>query len=231
MGRTFTLVDSLALGDLHVFLGRAMRVDEGSVRLIAGSGVLAVYVSVLHPTGLMDESPTVLGLRTFALTSVNGADADAFDVVVPVRSLLMRVEGLLEASMADVAEPIVVGLPMEVNTVTWAAISPPRGGWHPLPPIPWDVLDVVARAGIDEIASAIPTGTGEQIVRRVRSEIWGRPIDGADFVPGGAAFAALSLGFLHEGDSVAIYESGPWTRLTTKRGHVLVKRRAWALAR
>ena len=236
MGRTFTLVDSLALGDLHVFLGRAMRVDEGSVRLIAGSGVLAVYVSVLHPTGLMDESPTVLGLRTFALTSDAGvegagADADAFDVVVPVRSLLMRVEGLLEASMADVAEPIVVSLPMEVNTVTWAAISPPRGGWHPLPPIRWDVLDAAARAGIDEIASAIPTGTGEQIVRRVRSEIWGRPIDGADFVPGGAAFAALSLGFLHEGDSVAIYESGPWTRLTTKRGHVLVKRRAWALAR
>ena len=49
MTRTFTLVDSLALGDLHVFLGRALRVEDGSVRLIAGSGVLAVYVPVLHP--------------------------------------------------------------------------------------------------------------------------------------------------------------------------------------
>ena len=47
----------------------------------------------------------------------------------------------------------------------------------------------------------------------------------------GAAFAALSLGFLGEGDAVSIYESGPWTRLTTKRGHVLVKRRAWTLSR
>ena len=227
MSKTFTLVDSLALGDLHVFLGRAVRVEDGSVRLIAGSGVLAVYVAVLHPAGLLDESPTVLGLRTFALSG-----QDAFDVVVPVRSLLMRVENLLEsAAAADVAEPIVVNLPMEVNTVTWAAISPPRGGWSALPATTWDVLDAAARAGIDEVATAIPTGTGEQIVHRVRTEIWGRPIDGLDFVPAGAAFASLSLGFLHEGDAVSIYESGPWTRLTTKRGHVLVKRRAWSIAR
>lgn len=226
MSRTFTLVDSLALGDLHVFLQRALRVEDGSVRLIAGSGVLAVYVSVLHPAGLLDESPTVLGLRTFALT-----DTEDFDAVVPVRSLLMRVEGQLESATATVGEPIVVNLPLEVNTVTWAAISPPRGGWHPLPGIEWDVLDAAAKAGIDEVAAAIPTGTGEQIVQRVRAEIWGRPIDGVDYVPGGAAFAALSLGFLHEGDTVSIYESGPWTRLTTKRGHVLVKRRAWSLAR
>lgn len=226
MARTFTLVDSLALGDLHVFLGRALRVEDGSVRLIAGSGVLAVYVSVLHPAGLLDESPTVLGLRTFALV-----ETEPFDVVVPVRSLLMRVETQLEAAGERVGEPITVSLPMEVNTVTWAAISPPRGGWHMLQSMESEVLDTVARQGIDEVAAAIPTGTGEQIVHRVRSEIWGRPMDAADFVPAGAAFAALSLGFLAENDSVAIYESGPWTRLTTKRGHVLVKRRAWALAR
>lgn len=227
MTRIFTLVDSLALGDLHVFLGRALRVEDGSVRLIAGSGVLAVYVSVLHPAGLLDESPTVLGLRTFAV-----ADQEPFDVVVPVRSLLMRVEGLLEAATAaDPSEGIEVRLPMEVNTVTWAAISPPRGGWHSLDPIDGSLLESVARAGIDEVAEAIPTGTGEQIVHRVRTEIWGRPIDGIDYVPAGAAFAALSLGFLHEADVVSVYESGPWTRLTTKRGHVLVKRRAWTLSR
>ena len=231
MTRTFTLVDSLALGDLHVFLGRALRVEDGSVRLIAGSGVLAVYVAVLHPIGLLDQSPTVLGLRTFALATPDPSNPDVFDVVVPVRSLLMRVEGQLEAATAHVGEPVVVTLPMEVNTVTWAAISPPRGGWHPLAPTQWDVLDAAARSGIAEVAEAIPTGTGEQTVHRVRSEVWGRPIDGMDHVPAGAAFAALSLGFLHEGDSVSIYETGPWTRLTTKRGHVLVKRRAWALAR
>jgi hypothetical protein len=227
MSKIFSLGDSLALGDLHVFLGRAAQVDDGSVRLIAGSGVLAVYVAVLHPAGLLDESPTVLGLRTFAL-----ANQEAFDVVVPVRSLLMRVEGLLEsAAAADPTDPIVVNLPMEVNTVTWAAISPPRGGWSALPTTQWNVLDAAARAGIAEVATAIPSGTGEQIVHRVRTEIWSRPIDGLDFVPAGAAFAAFSLGFLSEGDAISIYESGPWTRLTTKRGHVLVKRRAWSLAR
>lgn len=204
-----------------------MRVEDGSVRLIGGSGVLAVYVSVLHPVGLLDESPTVLGLRTFALAST-----DQFDVVVPVRSLLMRVEGLLEsAAAADMSEGIVVSLPMEVNTVTWAAISPPRGGWHALEPIPHELVDAAARAGIAEVAAAIPTGTGEQIVQRVRTEIWGRPIEGYDHIPAGAAFAALSLGFLHEGDVVSVHESGPWTRLTTKRGHVLVKRRSWSIAR
>ena len=226
MSRSFTLVDSLALGDLHVFLGRALRVEDGSVRLIAGSGVLAVYVSVLHPAGLLDESPTVLGLRTFAV-----AGDDSFDSVVPVRSLLMRVDGKLEAATATMAEAITVSLPTEVHSVSWAAISPPRGGWHALDAPATGVLEAVARAGIDEVAAAIPTGTGEQIVHRVRSEIWGRPLTGFDYIPGGAAFAALSLGFLHEGDAVAVFESGPWTRLTTKRGHVLVKRRAWTLAR
>jgi len=229
MSRSFTLVDSLALGDLHVFLGRALRVEDGSVRLIAGSGVLAVYVSVLHPSGLLDESPTVLGLRTFALTTLEGSDADTFDAVVPVRSLLMRVETVLEA--AQEGEPVTVRLPLEVNSVSWAAISPPRGGWLSLDTTSATVLDAVARAGIEAVAEAIPTGTGEQIVHKVRSEIWGRPITGFDHIPSGAAFAALSLGFLGEDDSVAVYESGPWTRLTTRRGHVLVKRRAWSLAR
>jgi hypothetical protein len=226
MTDSFTLVDSLALGDLQVFLGRAARIDDGSVRLIGGAGVLAVYVAVLHPSGLLDESPTVLGLRTFALTS-----QDSFDVVVPIRSLLARLETLQETAGLDVAEPVTVKLPMSVNTVTWAAISPPRGGWHALPNIDGALLDATARAGIAEVAAAIPESAGEQIVRRVRSEVWGREVEGYDFIPAGAAFAALSLGFLADGDSVSLYESGPWTRLTTKRGHVLVKRRAWRLAR
>ena len=34
-----------------------------------------------------------------------------------------------------------------------------------------------------------------------------------------------------ESDEVRVFESGPWTRLTTPRGHVLIKRKAWRLAR
>jgi hypothetical protein len=53
---------------------------------------------------------------------------------------------------------------------------------------------------------------------------------GVDHIPSGAAFAALSMGFLGD-DAVRVLETGPWTRLTTARGHVLVRRRAWTLAR
>ena len=67
MSQAFTLQDSLALDDLSTYLSRAGRVEDGSVRLIATSGVLAVYVAVFYPSGLLDESPTVLGLRTFSL--------------------------------------------------------------------------------------------------------------------------------------------------------------------
>jgi hypothetical protein len=225
MNQAFTLQDSLALDDLRTYLSRAGRVEDGSVRLIAGGGVLAVYVAVFYPSGLLDESPTVLGLRTFGLPN-----KEVFDVVVPVGSLLQRLENR-KNEVVDVAAAVEVTLPMQVHTVSWAAISPPRGGWTPLDPTTSDVLDSVARAGIDEVAAAIPTGTGEQIVHRVRSQVWGRPIPGLEHVPAGAGFAALSLGFLGGDEPISIFETGPWTRLTTRRGHVLAKRRAWTLAR
>jgi len=225
MSQAFTLQDSLALDDLSTYLSRAGRVEDGSVRLIAGAGVLAVYVAVFYPSGLLDESPTVLGLRTFSLP-----EKETFDAVVPVGSLLQRLTNR-KNEVTDVSAPVTVTLPMQVHTVSWAAISPPRGGWSPLPATSSGVLDGVARAGIDEVATAIPTGTGEQIVHKVRSQVWGRPIPGLEHVPAGAGFAALSLGFLGGEESVQIFETGPWTRLTTKRGHVLAKRRAWTLAR
>jgi len=222
---TFTLQDPLALGDLRTYLSRAGRVEDGSVRLIAGGGVLAAYSAVLYPAGLLDESPTVLGLRTFALPQ-----REDFDVVVPLGSLLVRIDRADAESTPT--EPVTVSLPMQVNSVTWAAISPPRGGWVALDAIQSSRLQQVAREGIHEVAEAIPDGTGEQIVHRVRSEVWGRPIRGAEHLPTGAGFAALTLGFLGEDDeSVPVYETGPWTRLSTKRGHVLVKRRAWTLSR
>jgi hypothetical protein len=224
MSSSFTLADAQTLDDLQVFLARAARIEEGSVRLIAGSGLLAVYAAVFYPVGLLDESPTVLGLRTVALVAAADGTADEFDVVVPIRSLLTRIESV-QAQGA-----LTIRLPMGVNTVTWAAISPPRGGWHPIGGTTAPVLDTAARSGIDEVAAAVPDGAGEQIVRRVRSEVWGRPIPGLEHVPAGAGFAALGLGFLGD-DDVRIFETGPWTRLTTKRGHVLVKRKAWTLSR
>lgn len=229
MTGAFTLADPTSLDDLQVFLSRAQRVEDGSVRLIGGGGVLAVYAAVLYPVGLLDDTPTVLGLRTFALSS-----REPFDAVVPVRSLLQRVERAQEVAVAAIEagrdEPVTVGLPMQVHTATWAAISPPRGGWRAIPSVDASVFAEVARAGIAEIAETVPDAVGESIVRRVRAEVWGRDIPAVEHIPAGVAFAEVSLGFLGD-DAVRLFETGPWTRLTTERGHVLVKRRAWTLSR
>ncbi len=223
MAPVFSLPDFLSVDDLQLYLSRAARVEDGSVRLIAGGTVLAAYVAVLHPSGLLDESPTVLGLRTFALTV-----PVTFDAVVSVRSVLERLVRL-QKEMTDASAPVPVSVPTEVNTVPWAAISPPRSGWVALDSLDAGEIEQVAKSGIDEVAAAVPTGTGEQIVHRVRAEVWGRPIGGLERVPAGGAFAALSLGFLGGDDAVRVFEAGPWVRLSTERGHVLIKRRARAL--
>ncbi|MFZ7088202.1 hypothetical protein [Curtobacterium sp. RRHDQ10] len=238
MSPSFTLPDAASLRDLRTYLGRAARVEDGSVRLIAGSGVLAVYTAILYPVGLLDEVPTVLGLRTFELAS-----PATFDAVVPIASFLERLNRLADriatedddapddapttASTGDGSGSvgITAELPLEVHTVTWAAISPPRGGWSPLPDLDLTALRDQAAAGIAEVAETVPTAAGDAVVRRVRAEVWGRPIERAEHVPAGAAFAAESLGFLADGDRVRLFEAGPWGRLTTSRGHVLVKRR------
>lgn len=238
MSLTFSLADHLAVADLRVFLQRAARVENASVRLVAGSGVLAVYAAVLYPRGLLDSTPTVLGLRTFS------TDADAsLDAVVPIRSLLDRLARLPqpapEPAVAQEAGPVGIRLPTETGTATWAGVAPPRSGWRSAGTVAFDVLEAVTRAGIDEIATAIPSGTGEQIVQRVRSQVWSRPVGAqphepqqsqqqSQRMPAGAAFAASSLGFLHPGEPAAVYESGSWLRLSTRRGHVLVHARGAA---
>ena len=223
MAQQLTLAESLSLGDLHTYLQRAGRVEDGSVRLVAGSGILAVYTAILYPRGILDESPTVLGLRTFAL-----ADDAEFDSVVPMRSLVERIVRARSEDGDDESRVVSMSRPPEVNTVTWAGISPPRGGWRALGETDAATLETAARAGIDEVATAIPEGTGEQLVQRVRSEVWGRGVEGLEYVPAGAAFAAFSLGFLGD-DPVRLFETGPWTRLTSRRGHVLVRRKPWTL--
>ena len=221
MDRSLTLPDATALADLTTYLSRADRIDRASVRLVAGGGVLAVYTAVLHPSGLLDETPTVLGLRTVRI-----AGDQALDAVVPIASFVARLQH---------AEPTEdggrrIGVPAEVATVTWAGVAPPRAGWQPVDSTVAGALSEAARAGIVEVAEALPNDAGEAIVRRVRAEVWGRPIAQVEHVPAGAAFAAHSLGFLGEPEEeISVYETGPWTRLSTQRGHVLIKRRGWSL--
>jgi hypothetical protein len=222
MARSLVLPDPTALADLRTYLGRADRIDRASARLVAGEGVLAVYTAVLYPSGLLDETPTVLGLRTIAVEP----DLE-LDAVVPIASLAERLQRL-EPSAEGAIE---LGLPAEVNTVTWAGVAPPRGNWRAVDATTAAVLRRIAEQGIVEVAETLPSDAGEHLVRRIRSEVWGRPIEHLEHVPAGAAFAAHSLGFLGDpGEQVPVYESGPWTRLSTQRGHVLVKRRGWTLS-
>lgn len=215
------LADATALADLLTYLGRADRIDRASARLVAEQGVLAVYTAVLHPAGLLDETPTVLGLRTLEAPAEH-----ELDEVVPIASLIARLQGVTATS----TDGITVSLPAPVHTVTWSGIAPPRTGWVAVDQVGADAMIEVARAGSAEVASALGGNAGEKIVQRVRTEVWGRPIPGLEHVPAGASFAAATLGFVVDPlEQIPVYESGPWTRLSAERGHVLVKRKGWSL--
>jgi hypothetical protein len=213
MNDAITLQDPHAAADLRVFLARARLVDDTAVRLIAGGGVLAVYSAVLHPRGLLDSSPTILGLRTFQETS--GA---VFDRVIAPAAIADRL------AYADAHEGVAEILlpPTDVRT-SWSGIAPPRGGWQRIGALSSLALELAARDGAGEVARAVPDNSGDLIVQRVRSEVWSRPLDSHPDVPSGVAFAAGSLGFLVGEEEVPLFASGGWLRLSPARGHVLVR--------
>jgi hypothetical protein len=214
MSRSFTLADSLAALDLRVYLERAARLEDGVVQLVGDTGVLAVYTAVLYPRGLLDRTPTVLGLRTFGTL-----DDARFDVVVPARALLDRM-----ATIDAQTPPAEIPLPPETTRPPWTGISAPRGGWSVAEEISAEELTTTATTGIAEVAAAVPDGVGEHLVHRARGAVWNACLPGLEYVPRGVAFAALSLGFLVEPEEVAtVLVSGRWRRLTVRRGHVLVK--------
>ena len=213
MNDVITLQDSHAAADLRVYLARARLVDDTAVRLIAGGGVLAVYSAVLHPRGLLDSSPTILGLRTFS--EVSGA---AFDRVVAPAAMSDRL-ALLDP--ADDAPR--VPLPAADVRTSWSGIAPPRGGWEKIDSLNSLALELAARDGAGEVARAVPENTGDLIVQRVRADVWSRPLDGHPNVPSGLAFAAASLGFLVGDEEIPLFASGGWLRASPVRGHVLVR--------
>ena len=213
MNDVITLQDAHAAADLRVYLARARLIDDTAVRLIAGGGVLAVYSAVLHPRGLLDNSPTILGLRTFAEAS--GA---VFDRVVAPAAIADRLALLDQAQDA----PTIPLPPSDVRT-SWSGIAPPRGDWRPFGTVSSLALELVARDGAGEVARAVPDNTGDLIVQRVRSEVWSRPLPDHGSVPSGIAFAAASLGFLVGDEEIPLYTSGGWVRASAVRGHVLVR--------
>jgi hypothetical protein len=209
------LADAESRHDLGTYVRRAKRLDPGgAARLSAHGRVLAVYVSPLHGVGL----PDVLGLRTFALDeSWEGAGGGG--------------PAALTDRLARGDDPALPLPPAPASGVSWAGISPPRSGWSRVATVPSAVLARAARDGVAEVAAGVPDVAGAPAVARLRAVVWGRPLPLSGpggtaptlDVPAGAALAADGLGFLDEAD-VAVLATGPWLRLSGRRGHVIVRR-------
>lgn len=222
-----------ALRDLATLLGRAARIEEAETRLQLHAGVLAVWVPVLRPATLLDDSPLVLGMRAVPAECEQDPGLDA---VVPLRAVLDR---LARAAGGEAPE---LPVPPERPLAGWAAVSPPRSGWRPSGRVSEAALAAAAEAGIARIAAAAPRGVGTLIAQRARTETWTAPLAGVEPtdpeeagapVPpvAGTAFAADALGFLAPGAAARrgafarLAEAPGWLRLSTRRGHVLQRRR------
>lgn len=203
------LPDAVTLADLTTYVARARRVDpDGAVRLLARGPVLAAYVSPVHGSG----GPTVLGLRVVPLAEP--AEVDRTVALAAIGDRLVRPSGALVMPLP----------PADVSGGRWAGVSPPRSGWEAVGAVDGPSLAAAARAGVDEIAAGAGEGSGAHAVARLRALVWGRPIEGLDDVPAGAAFAADALGFVTPDEPVTLHACGPWRRLSTARGHVLARR-------
>jgi hypothetical protein len=207
--QSLRFADPRDLADLRSFGTRAKSFDDGAIRLQASGSVLAAYVCVLRPRLLGEGTPTILGLRTVAL-----AEPATVDVTVALAAVLDR----LARAGEDDAE-----LPLPPSTVaeSWTGVGAPRTGWEPLGPLQDSELRRAAEAGIREVAGIVPAQPGALIVNNARAAVWGRALDTSG-LPAGAAFAALTLGFLADGEQM-LYRAGRWFRLSCPRGHVLVR--------
>lgn len=223
MDRTLQLIDRASVEDVRTYLSRARAVDDdGAVRFQAVGGAVGIWTCALAKQGLLDATPTVLGLRTAGL-----ARASDLDAVVALGAVLDRMP------RADEEDPV-LRLPPHDAQAAWAGISPSLTGWRTVADVPAQQLVSAAREGIEEVARTVPVDSGQEMVDRVRSGVWGRVPDwgrageGDDAVqlPCGAAFAAWSLGFLRADDDsrIPVALHGAWSRLTCPGGFVLVRR-------
>lgn len=211
---TLHLADRDTVADLSTYISRARALDgDGAVRLQGAGMTLAAWVGVLRGRGVMGEG-TVLGLRTLGL-----AGPAEVDEVVPLAAVGDRLARMTDEGSSEMEMP-----PMTVRA-SWAAVSPPRSGWHPVAQIDMAVLSRTADEGIAEIAAGAPTGSGAAAVDDLRHRVWGRPLpleSTADVLPCGVAFGAYALGFLR-GEHAQVLAAGRWFRVTTTAGHLLVR--------
>lgn len=199
--------DAESAADALTFASRADRFTDEAVRIQANGGVLVMTAAPLAPRGIGDATPTVLAMRTLAV------DPELVcDLVVEASAL----------SAAD-DDASAVQLPETALSPAWAGIAPPQSGWTAREGVDAAVLAAKAQGGIARVADAVPTDAGEDAVRALRAAIWGAPDEELGGLPLGAAFAALSMGFISGAETARVFVSGPWTRVSLARGHVVVR--------
>lgn len=202
--------DPRGLADLGTYLGRASRANpEGAVRLQVLGHLLVTTVAVIEGTGLMGEG-TVLGMRV-----VTVAPSDDIDATVSFASVNDR--------LAHEGNGAVLSVPPTTVRAPWSGLTPPRDGWEPVGQLDGDVIDSIARQGISQVAEGTPENAGGHAVDSLRRRTWGAMSDTVPPIAAGLAFGAHVLGFTSAGESASIAAHGRWTRLSTSRGHVLVR--------
>jgi hypothetical protein len=205
--------DARALTDLATFVGRArVAAPEGAIRLqVAGPGLLVVTVAVLEGAGIMGEG-TVLGLRAVPIR----AATPGIDATVPFASVNDR----LARNRGD---ETTLSVPATTVSPPWAGLTPPREGWERVGSLDGAAVRGIAERGIAQVAEGTPEGAGGAAVSALRRRIWGAMSETVPPIAAGVAFGAHVLGFVREGEAAALATCGRWTRLSTSRGHVLVR--------
>lgn len=238
------LADPAQARDLATLLARARRIDaDAAVRLQARGPVLAAWVPVMASGTLLDELPTVIGMRAVHLSAPAHAD-----VTVPAASVLERLARLdrqtTDRKAPGGAEPIRLALPPVTLAPAWAGSMPGASGWLPEGQVPTARLGEIAREGVAEVEAALPQSPGQAITNSIRAKVWGRMLP--EGIPAGAAFGAEALGFLANGgngsngsggpsgsggavgsggsaEMTTLFTQGPWVRLSNARGHVIAR--------
>lgn len=184
--------------------------ESGLVKLKTFGDVLAVYVSPIFSGNLLDDGPTVIGLRTTQL-----AEVQSVDLSFEIASILERI--------ASVGEDLALSLPPVASRAAWTGVTPPRIDWELVETLPQEQITQWAKNGIAEVASSLPDSIGVAIANKVRSQIWGKRVGVLRQFPAGCAFGLVGLGFMAPGEEVALYQTKGWVRLSTKHGHVLAR--------
>ena len=207
MSQRLIFADAPAAADALTFAGRTARVGDGAVRLRASGGTLMMTSAPFAPRGLFDSTPTVLAMRALP------ADPEL------VCDLVIEASELVGAD--DSAQQL--QLPETALSPSWAGVSPPRGGWVHAATVAASVLAARAQWGIAAVAEALPQNPGEDAVRAVRAAVWGVPDDALGGLPLGVAFSAFTLGFIGGEEDATVRTSGSWTRVSLRRGHIIVR--------